>query len=127
MYTVIVEGAFSALHQVRLGDGTLEPPHGHDWLVRAHFARSELDEAGMVVDFSKAQSALRSVLAGLDHADLNSHKGLAGKNPTAEVVARYVFDRVSERGPSVLRRIEVTEAPGCVATYGPAGLTENAG
>lgn len=127
MYTVVVEGTFSAFHQVRLGDGTLEAPHKHDWLVRAHFARSELDEAGMVVDFSKAQSALRSVLAGLDQANLNGHEGIAGKNPTAEVVARYVFDRVSETDPSVLRRIEVTEAPGCVATYGLAGLTGNAG
>ncbi len=126
MYTVTVEARFSAVHQVRLGDGTLEPPHGHDWLVRACFSRSELDEAGMVVDFSKARSALQSVLARLDRADLNSHEGLAGKNPTAEVVARYIYDRMAEPGLSVLRRIEVTEALGCVAAYGPVGLTENA-
>jgi len=127
MYSVSVEARFSAVHQVRLGDGTLEPPHEHDWLVRACFSRSELDEVGMVVDFSKARSALQSVLARLDHADLNSHEGLAGKNPTAEVVARYIFDRMAEPGLSVPRRIEVTEAPGCVAAYGPAGLDENAG
>lgn len=127
MYTVSVEARFSAVHQVRLGDGTLEPPHEHDWMVRAHFSRSELDEADMVVDFSKARSALQSVLARLDHADLNSHEGLAGKNPTAEVLARYIFDLMSEPSLSVLRCIEVTEAPGCVATYGLVGLTENAG
>jgi len=127
MYTVTVEARFSAVHQVRLGDGTLEPPHEHDWLVRACFSRSELDEVGMVVDFSKARSALQSVLARLDHTNLNSHEGLAGKNPTAEVVARYIFDLMSEPGLSVLRRIEVTEAPGCVAVYGPDGLTQDAG
>jgi len=127
MYTVTVEARFSAVHQVRLEDGTLEPPHEHDWLVRAHFSRSELDEVGMVVDFSKARSALQTVLGRLDHTNLNSHDGLTGKNPTAEVVARYIFDRITNPGLAVLRRIEVTEAPGCMAVYRPDALTEDAG
>lgn len=117
MYMVTVEGRFCAVHRVRLPDGTLEPLHGHDWQVRACFATGALDDAGMVVDFEAARSALQSTLDKLTHADLNEHEGFAGLNPTAEVVARYVFDRLRGREFTTIRRVDVTEAPGCTATF----------
>ncbi|MCH7807882.1 MAG: 6-carboxytetrahydropterin synthase [Planctomycetes bacterium] len=117
MYMVTVEGSFCAVHRVRLGDGTLEPLHGHDWQVRACFAGRDLDDSGMVVDFEAARSALQSTLDKLAHVDLNEHEGFAGLNPTAEVVARYVFDRLRDEGLTAIRRVDVTEAPGCSATF----------
>ena len=120
MYSVSVEARFSAVHRVRLPDGTLEPPHRHEWIVRASFARAELDQLGMVVDFSAAQSGLRSVTARLDQKELNTCEGLTGQNPTAEVVARYIFQCLVDAGFSTVSRVEVTEAPGCVAAFEPA-------
>ena len=117
MYTVTIDAGFSARHRVRLPGGVLEQPHSHDWRIRAHFSRDELDESAMVIDFDVARSTLESVLAGLHQTDLNNHRGLAGLNPTAEVVARYVFDQMRTLGLDALRRIDVTEAPGCTATY----------
>ncbi|MGB2986249.1 MAG: 6-carboxytetrahydropterin synthase, partial [Phycisphaerae bacterium] len=114
MYAVTVEAGFSAVHRVRLRDGTLEPQHGHDWHVRARFARAELDDAGMVIDFGNARSALQSIVAQLHHTNLNHHEDLADSNPTAEVVARYIFERLAKMGLSTVSRVEVTEAPGCV-------------
>ena len=119
MFTVIVEGGFSATHQLRLPGGTLEPRHGHDWIVRAHFSRSTLSDAGMVIDFADAQAALRSVIEPLQYADLNSFEPLSGLNPTAEAVAKFIFDRLTRPGFDSLRRVEVTEAPGCIAAYEP--------
>ena len=119
MYTVTVEGGFSAVHRVRLPDGTVEPPHSHDWVVRAHFGRPELDAAEMVIDFHEAQARLQAVLTHLHHTDLTSHAALAGSNPTAEVVARHVFERIREAGLPAIHRVEVTEAPGCVASFEP--------
>lgn len=119
MYTVRVEDGFSALHQLRLRNGSLEPQHGHDWRVRAYFSRDALDEIGMVVDFEDARSALRSVLGPLEHGDLNRLDGLSGLNPTAEVVAEYVYGRLAGMGFSTIQRIEVFEAPGCMAVYAP--------
>ena len=117
MYSVTVEARFLAVHRVRLSCGTLEPPHRHEWIVRASFARSELDPLDMVVDFSAVQSALRSVTAGLDHKDLNRCEELAGRNPTAEVVAGYIFQCLVDSGFSTISRVEVTEAPGCTAAF----------
>ncbi len=119
MYGVIVEAGFSAVHRLRLADGTLEPLHGHDWRVRAHFTRAMLDDHGMVLDFDTAAAALKSVIASLDHADLNEHEGLSELNPTAEVVAKHVFDRLVATQIPAPARVEVTEAPGCMAWYAP--------
>lgn len=117
MYTVSVETFFSATHRVRFPDGSLEPLHGHDWRVRALFGSESLDDHGMVVDFCEARRALEQVVADFQHADLNELEAFGGFCPTAEVVARVVFDRMVSRGQASLQRVEVTEAPGCVATY----------
>jgi len=119
MFTVCVEKRFSAVHRVRFVDGTVEPAHGHDWMVRAYFARVELDAAGMVIDFGEAQAGLRDAVTRLHHTDLNTNEVLHGLNPTAEVVAKYVFDELAARGLVSIRRVEVTEAPGCVAMFEP--------
>ncbi len=117
MYTVVVETTFSAIHRVRFADGSVEPVHGHDWVVRAHFAREELDAAGMVVGFEGAMEALGAVAAELHHRDLNAHPCLAGVNPTAENIARHFFDALRARGLETVGAVHVTESPGCVAIF----------
>ena len=126
MYTIVVEAGFSAVHRVLFPDGTLEPPHNHDWGVRACFARTKLDETGMVMDFRKAREGLQAVLAQLHQTDLNEVECLAGLNPTAEVVAGHVFDRLKAQGFSSVRRVEVIEAPGSTAMFEPAGPIDHA-
>lgn len=127
MYSIAVDATFSAAHRVRLPDGTLEPPHAHDWGVRVWFGGPGLDESGMVIDFQEARTALDAVLADLQHKNLNELDPLAALNPTAEVLARYVFERIRASGLPMIRRVEVTEAPGCVAAYEypePVGSTD---
>ncbi len=119
MYTIAVEAGFTAVHRVLLPDGTREPPHSHEWGVRACFARATLDDTGMVLDFNEAREGLESVLARLHQADLNEFESMTGLNPTAEVVAGHVFERLRARGLSTVRRVEVTEAPGCIAIFEP--------
>ena len=117
MYTAVVTGMFSATHQVAMPDGTLEPLHGHDWSVRAFLSSNELDANGMVVDFCQAQATLDSILGQWHHGNLNQHRAFANVTPTAERVARCVFDRLREPGLLPVRRVEVTEAPGCLAIF----------
>ena len=121
MFTVVVESGFSAVHRLRFGNGTVEAPHEHDWVVRAHFARSNLDDADMVIDFRQAREALGSVLEPFDQCDLNSKPELAGLNPTAEILARLIFERLVRVGLGAVCRVEVTEAPGCAASFEPPG------
>lgn len=119
MYEVTVQARFSAVHQVRMPDGELEPIHGHDWLVRAVFRGAKLDKHEFVVDFLATEAALRKVIERLDHRNLNNVGLLAGHNPTAEVVARIIHEQLSSAlaggpGPTA---VYVEEAPGCVAGY----------
>ena len=117
MYSVSVEAGFSAIHRVRLADGSWEPRHGHDWRVTARFASAALDDRDMVVDFCAARSALDAVLGPLHHADLNALPAFAAASPTAERVARYVLERLRQAGLPTLCSVEVVESPGCAARY----------
>jgi 6-pyruvoyltetrahydropterin/6-carboxytetrahydropterin synthase len=117
MYTVSVETTFCATHRVTLPDGSLEAVHGHDWRVVAVFARASLDDHGMVVDFCEAERVLEKVVADFRHTNLNELEIFSGLSTTAEVVARVLFDRVATSGLDSLVRVEITEAPGCLATY----------
>ena len=101
MFEVEVSGKFVAAHQLRLRDGTLEPPHEHDWRVTATFAGETLDEAGMLVDFTDVKRRLDELLA---------------KNVAAHV-AEYMADGLPEG--VALASVAVEEAPGCVARCRP--------
>jgi 6-pyruvoyltetrahydropterin/6-carboxytetrahydropterin synthase len=116
-YTVVVAGEFNAMHRVRLPDGSYEPQHGHDWQVRVHFAAESLDDRGMVVDFVEASEALTATLGQLQHQDLNQLPAFQSSDPTAELVARWIFDALTERQLPALSAVAVREAPGCVAIY----------
>lgn len=119
MYEVRVQAGFSALHQIRLNDGTFEPLHGHDWLAEAVFRGPDLDRTGVLVDFVAAEAALREVVGGLHHVNLNEAPMLAGLDPTAEHVARRIFEELqASLGPTYpLYAVYVREAPGCMAGF----------
>lgn len=123
MYEVSVEGRFSAAHRVHLPSGELEPVHGHDWRVTVTFKSAALDNAGMVVDFVLAEKTLNATLAAFDHTDLNECPMMRGRNPSAEWVARTLFEILSQN-PALnptMTRVNVEEAPGCHAAYEHAG------
>ncbi len=119
MYEVRVQGRFSAVHQLRLYDSTLEALHGHDWKVEAVFRGPQLDTIGVLIDFTAASAALEQVLAELQYADLNRAALLKGANPTTELVARIIFENLRERlgSSSPLWAVYVEEAPGCIAGF----------
>lgn len=121
MYTITIETAFSAIHRVRMPDGTMEPPHGHDWQVRATFSAVELDDCDMVVDFQVAQMALKHAVTPLQYTDLNDHAAFRNRTPTAELIAEHIFRCLLSDGLDNLARVDVREAPGCVASYVRAG------
>jgi 6-pyruvoyltetrahydropterin/6-carboxytetrahydropterin synthase len=119
VYTVSVEVTFPASHQLRMHDGRLEPLHGHQWRVRAKFAGTELDNMDVLIDFVRVESLLGDILAGLRDRHLNDLPHFEGINPSAENVARWIFDSLRESldQPELLRKITVWEAPHCAAGY----------
>jgi 6-pyruvoyltetrahydropterin/6-carboxytetrahydropterin synthase len=121
MYEVTVATRFEATHQVRLYDGQYESPHLHHWRAEAHWVGPELDGMEVLVDFCASRQALENAVADLKGRTLNEVPALREKNPSAEQVARLVYDRLAGRWPAPIKLawVRVEEAAGCQATYHP--------
>lgn len=120
MYEVEVSGWFAAAHQLRLLNGNMEPLHGHNWQVRVGFAGSALDGMSVLADFTVIKPALDAILARWHDRLLNELEDFAGINPSAEVVARRIAEKLAGVAGGVrLAYVAVEEAPGCVARYRP--------
>jgi len=74
----------------------------------------------MGIDFAVARWALHSAVAELHDTNLTAREPFAGKNPTAETLARHIFERLRDLGLPIINRVELTEAPGCVAVAEPS-------
>ena len=116
-FEVGVEATFSASHHL-VGDfGPASRPHAHDYRVQISVRGDGLREDGTLFDISRLQQGLAEVIADIDGTNLND---LATANPTAEVMARFLFDRVA---PTVagqgLARLEARlwESPEAFASY----------
>ena len=122
MYSVRVEADFAAAHFLTHYHGKCERLHGHNYRLRLWARGETLDEGGMLLDFGILKGALREVAAELDHRNLNDIQEFAS-DPSAERIAKYVFDRVSARlaqsgaDPELLWASEVYETPTSMARY----------
>lgn len=119
MFTVRVEADFSAAHFLTEYHGKCENMHGHNYLVRAFARGTELDKAGMLVDFGILKGALRKVAGFLDHKNLNEVPEFQN-SPSAERIARYIFNAIKADIPGMpLLAVEVFETPTSMARYEP--------
>jgi 6-pyruvoyl-tetrahydropterin synthase len=75
--------------------GPAQRLHGATFVVDATFRRTDLDDAGLVVDIGAAGELLHAVLAELNYRNLDEDPRLAGTNTTTEVLARVVADRLA--------------------------------
>ncbi len=80
--------------------------HGHTYRVRICVSGEPDDRVGWVMDFGDIKAAFEPILDRLDHYYLNDIEGL--ENPTAEVLARWIWQRLEPRLP-MLSRIEIHE------------------
>lgn len=126
MYDITIETGFSAAHAIRLGADVLEPLHGHDWRVSVTVAADELDDIATVMDFHELHGMVNAVIEPWRNRNLNDIKPFKGTppeavNPSAESVAWWIAQQVTERLPQRCRLVEVAvgEAPGCTARYRP--------
>ena len=120
MFELTVKSEFEAAHQINGYKGKCQRLHGHNWSVEAVVVGKELDELGMLVDFKMLKQELNKVLDELDHRYLNELAMFKTKNPTAENLAQYVFDKLSESeifSNSKLKAIKVYESPKSCVTY----------
>ncbi|MGB1547322.1 MAG: 6-carboxytetrahydropterin synthase QueD [Alphaproteobacteria bacterium] len=84
--------------------------HGHSFHVELRIAGDIGEESGWVMDFADVEAAFAPVRAELDHRYLNDIEGL--ENPTSEVLARWIWDRLK---PRLSRLSEVILRETCTA------------
>ncbi len=101
MYEVRIEDSFAAAHFLRDYNGKCENLHGHNYKVFAHLRGSELNEGGMLFDFSQFKSIVHAVISQLDHTNLNDMV-VFKQNPSAERIAKYIYDETLD----LLRKCE---------------------
>lgn len=75
--------------------GKCESLHGHNYKVFVHVRGSQLNEGGMLLDFTELKAALKKVLARLDHTNLNDN-AFFDQNPSAERIALYICQNIKE-------------------------------
>jgi len=120
MYRVNVRRHFDAAHALRSYHGKCENLHGHRYEVVVCLECEELDGAGMAFDFALLKRELDAVLERFDHQNLNEVSPFDHINPSAENIARTIFQELEERLPeSGLRYVEAWESPDAWATYSP--------
>ncbi len=121
MYSVKVEGHFSAAHNLREYKGKCEELHGHNFRVEALFQGEEIGPEGMLIDFAILKRHLRQILADLDHKYINEIPFFRERASSSEYLALYVHDRlrklVAQDGVTV-REVRVWESDNAYAAYG---------
>ncbi len=120
MFELTVRDEFSAAHQLRGYEGACENLHGHNWKVEVAFRGKTLNAIGILIDFKELKSLLKEVLSELDHRNLNELPAFSSQNPSSENIARYIFERLSERlagKPVKVSRVTVCETERACASY----------
>jgi 6-pyruvoyltetrahydropterin/6-carboxytetrahydropterin synthase len=96
MFQVSVEETFSSGHALRGYKGKCENPHGHNYRVQVTLEGPQLDDIGLLVDFTHLKEVMRGVIKRLDHQFINDLEPFTKVNPSAENMAKYFYEEISE-------------------------------
>ena len=124
MYELTVRSDFEAAHQIDGYEGKCQRLHGHNWAVEAIVRGRRLDRLGMLIDFKVLKGALKNVLDEFDHQYLNELGAFETLNPTAENLARLIFERLSasdviKKSAARVAAIKIFETPHSCVIYTP--------
>lgn len=133
MFRVTREIDFCYGHRLLNYEGKCRHLHGHNGRAIITVEASDLDPRGMVLDFSDIKQVVATWIdENLDHRmilckddpavgilqDLGEPLYLLDENPTAENIAKVIFEKTRQAGfPIVEARL--WETPKCFATYRP--------
>jgi 6-pyruvoyltetrahydropterin/6-carboxytetrahydropterin synthase len=135
MFTVSREISFCYGHRLLDYAGKCRHLHGHNGRAVIAFDASGLDAHGMVLDFSEIKQVVGHWIdENLDHRMILDRRDVAAKvlqelgepvylmdaNPTAENIAKRIFEVAAEHGFPVVE-VRLWETPHCCAVYRPEG------
>lgn len=119
MYELTVKGHFDAAHSLRGYPGECRELHGHTWDVEATVEGEQLDDIDIVYDFKQLKVDLFAVLEPFDHGFLNEVAPFDVINPTAENLARVVYEALERTvgGAVRIKEVAVWESPVAKIVY----------
>ena len=120
MYEVTIKKSFSAAHLLKEIGGKCEELHGHNFLVEVSVASESLNSEGLLIDFRVVKRWTDEILELLDHKYLNDIEYFKNINPSSEQLARFLYDRISEKSRQAkvtLSRVTVWESDNARVTY----------
>jgi 6-pyruvoyltetrahydropterin/6-carboxytetrahydropterin synthase len=123
MFEVTIEETFAAGHALRNYRGKCENVHGHNYRCQVTLAGRELDSIGLLVDFVELKKVVHGVLDRMDHQWLNEFPPFDKLNPSAENMAKYIYDQVSDglkaQQSARVTAVRLWETDTASATYRP--------
>ena len=119
MFEISVETHFCAGHELAFPDGSVESHHDHDWIVTASVSSEKLNNMGIVMNFHKLREIIEHITSEFDSESLNKMKYFQKNNPSAENVAKYIYEKIEPELPSnvKLEYVSVVEEPLCTAIF----------
>lgn len=120
MYEVTVRTEFSSAHRLRGYDGQFENLHGHNWIAIGTVQAEELDGMGVGIDFVMLKEKMKGILSKLDYQNINEVSPFDQLNPSAENIAKWLYDQLSRdlnKGKVRVKRVEIKEFEHCGAVY----------
>ena len=108
MYKIWKEFKFSASHILTglPADHQCARLHGHNYLIEVELSSETLDETGFIVDFGELKPIKEWLDETFDHRHIND---TVNYNPTAENMARHIFDKWRLRFPISAVRVRETD------------------
>jgi 6-pyruvoyl-tetrahydropterin synthase len=98
MYSMTVSHHFLMAHTLTGAlFGAAQRLHGATLVVEAEFRRAELDEHGVICDFTAALDLVKEVVAPFDCRNLDELPEFRGKNTTSEFLAGEIHQRLARR------------------------------
>ncbi|MFZ4504544.1 MAG: 6-carboxytetrahydropterin synthase QueD [Methylovulum sp.] len=113
-FSIKKDFAFSASHQLAglAADHPCTRLHGHNYIVAVELS-GELNDVGFVQDYRELEPMKKWIDDTLDHKHLND---IFSFNPTAENMARFIYDLFIKEFP-LITSIAISETPKTWATY----------
>jgi len=135
MFYERVELSFDAGHRLLGHNGNCAAPHGHTYRAEVLLDGPDLDRTGLLVDFGEIKHHLKSWIdQHWDHAFLVNDQDqtlitalqtvpeskvylFPSMNPSAEAMARRLFQEAKERFGCTVRSVRIWESPTQYAEY----------
>ena len=135
MYTDRIELIFDAGHRLLKYGGKCESPHGHTFKAEIMLSSEKLDEMGFVADFVELREKVgkwvdehwdhaflindqdQELLSALNTLKVKKIFVFRNENPTAEVMAKYLYDQSHKLYGDMVSKVRIWESPNQYAEY----------